>query len=169
MRQLTNPGAYAAAKTSLAAAVVLILVTAACGAALAQDSAPTRQPSAHHKFAAGPAGRAIPTHGALRAGYDESTSEDGTVVDRYQEWYQSAAQARERLEKLTKHASRVIKRGTKKDTKGNVVGQRVELAFEGVDKANSKFVIAWTDGATLVRLRSASLPLLLDFESQFYP
>ena len=90
-------------------------------------------------------------------------------MDRYQEWYKSAAQAHKSLEELTKHASRVIKRGTKKDAKGNVVGQRVEMAFDSADKASTKVVIAWTDGATVVRLKSQSLEVLRDFESQFYP
>jgi hypothetical protein len=45
----------------------------------------------------------------------------------------------------------------------------VELVFSCGHKASPEMVIAWTDGSTVVRLRSTSLPLLLDFENQYYP
>jgi len=111
----------------------------------------------------------MPTKGALEAAFDTWRSEDGTLVVRTQEWYKTASDARNALDKLISSASRVIKQDTKKDPKGNLIGERVELLFTGKDKASTRMVIAWTDGAKVIRLGSESLPLLLDFESQAYP
>jgi uncharacterized protein YfcZ (UPF0381/DUF406 family) len=105
----------------------------------------------------------------LEASVHSYKSEDGTVVVQLREWYKSADEADSALNELTKRASHVIKRGTKKNAKGHVIGDRVELIFSHGHGANAEMVIAWRDGATIVRLKSTSLPLLLDFESQYYP
>lgn len=73
------------------------------------------------------------------------------------------------LDTLTSKALRVVIQGTKKDPKGRILGKRVELVFRAASTPNAKAVIAWTDGAELVRLSSSSLPPLLDFEDQYYP
>jgi hypothetical protein len=114
-------------------------------------------------------GRAMPTKGATEASYHSYRSGDGTRVFQLREWYKSASDARSGLDALAKKASRVAKQGTKKDKKGLVVGERVELVFSHGQKTRPEMVIAWTDGATVVKLSSTSLPLLLDFESQNYP
>jgi uncharacterized protein YfcZ (UPF0381/DUF406 family) len=107
--------------------------------------------------------------GGTKASVHAYESEDGTDVVQLREWYKSASDARNGLDTLTKKASRVIKQGSEKDGKGRIVGKRVELVFSHGHKASAEMVIAWTDAATVVRLRSTSLPLLLDFESQNYP
>ena len=107
--------------------------------------------------------------GALRASVHTFEAEDGTAVYQSDDWYKSASDARSGLEKLTNKASRVIKQGTKKDAKGRDVGKRVELLFSHSRKASPETIIAWTEGSRVVRLRSTSLPLLLDFEHQYYP
>jgi hypothetical protein len=149
---------------------LLLLVASACAAAHAQTAAttPGQQPPVHHSFEEVSTGRAAPTRGALEASVHSYKSEDGTVVQ-FREWYRSASDARTGLDALTKKASRVIKQGSEKDEKGRIVGKRVELVFGHGDKPSLEMVIAWTDGATVVRLSSTSLPLLLDFESQNYP
>jgi len=105
----------------------------------------------------------------VQASFHSYRSEDGTAVVQVREWYKSASDARSGLETLAKKASRVVKQGTMKNEKGRIVGKRVELIFSQGHKASPEMVIAWTGGATVVRLSSTSLPLLLDFENQYYP
>ncbi len=111
----------------------------------------------------------MPTKGALAASFHNFEAEDGTVVYQWREWYKTAGDARGALDRLIERASRVTKQGMKKDAKGHVIGRRAELVFNHGRKTSPEMVIAWTDGSTFVTLRCASLPLLLDFESQFYP
>jgi len=108
-------------------------------------------------------------NGALSASVHTFKAEDGTSVYQSDDWYKSADEADSALDKLTKRASHVVEQGTKKDAMGHVIGNRVELVFSHVKGASPEMVIAWRDGASIVRLRSTSLPLLLDFESQYYP
>jgi hypothetical protein len=161
---------YARRATLTVIALVLILVTHACAVVLAQTTAAAQgqQPPVHHSFTEVATGKALPSRGALQASFHSYKSEDGIVVQ-LREWYKSASDARSGLDTLTKKASRVIKQGTKKDAKGRIIGKRVELVFSCGHKASPEMVIAWTDGSTVVRLRSTSLPLLLDFENQYYP
>ena len=170
MLDRTDLREYARRATLTVIALALILVTHASAVALAQTAATTQGQEApvHHNFEEVSTGRAAPTTGALEASVHSYKSEDGTVVQ-LREWYKSSHEARTGLDRLIKSASRVIKQGTKKDPKGRLIGQRVELAFSRGHKASPEMVIAWTNGATVVRLRSTSLPLLLDFESQYYP
>ena len=150
--------------------MLLLLVASACAVALAETaSSGQEQQAVHNNFKSVATGRAVPTKGATEASVHAYESEDGTAVVQLREWYKSATDARSGLETLTNKASRVIKQGWEKDGKGCVVGKRVELVFSHGNKASPEMVIAWTDGTTVVRLRSTSLPLLLDFESQNYP
>jgi len=169
MNHRTNPEPRSGRRGLTACALVLLWLTPALTKAQAQDLAPSQRQPEHHKFTAYSAGRGMPTKGALEAAFDTWRSEDGTLVVRTQEWYKTASDARNALDKLISSASRVIKQDTKKDPKGNLIGERVELLFTGKDKASTRMVIAWTDGAKVIRLGSESLPLLLDFESQAYP
>jgi hypothetical protein len=149
---------------------LLLLVASVCAVALAQTASPGQEQQAvHHNFKFVATGRAMPTKGATEASGQAYESEDGTSVVQLREWYKSASDARSGLDTLTKKASRVIRQGSEKDGKGRIVGKRVELVFSHGHKASREMVIAWTDGATVVRLRSTSLQLLLDFESQNYP
>jgi hypothetical protein len=149
---------------------LLLLVASACAVALAQTaSSGQEQQAVHHNFKFMTTGKAGPTKGATAASVQAYESEDGTWVVQLREWYKSASDARRGLDTLTKKASRVIEQGSEKNGKGRMVGKRVELVFRHGDKTSPEMVIAWTDGATVVRLRSTSLPLLLDFESQYYP
>ncbi|MGA8011209.1 MAG: hypothetical protein WB949_02150, partial [Candidatus Acidiferrales bacterium] len=93
----------------------------------------------------------------------------GSAIQVLRDWYKSSGDARDSLQALTKTAARVLKQDEKKDTKGHVVGPRVELVFSGANSGRKQVVIAWTDGSSLIRMSSTSLPLLLDFESQAYP
>jgi len=110
----------------------------------------------------------MPMGGALSASVHIFKADDGTPVYQSDDWYKSASEASSALDALTKKSSRVIKQGTKKDPKGRIIGKRLELVFNRGRGASPEMIIAWRDGATAVRLRSTSLPLLLDFESQFY-
>jgi hypothetical protein len=149
---------------------LLLLVASACAVALAQTpAAGQRQQPVHHNFKLVAMGRAAPPKGATEASVHSYESEDGTAVVQLREWYKSASDARSGLDTLTKKASRVTKQGTKKGEKGRIVGKRVELIFNHGHKASLEMVIAWTDGTTVVDLSPTSLPLLLDFESQYYP
>lgn len=169
MRRRTNLRAYAKRTRLTTIALVPVLATSACAGALAQTAATAQeQPQAHHNFTEVATGKAIPSRGALQASVHSYKSDEGTIVQ-LREWYKSGTEAGSALDKLTKRASRVIKQGTKKDAKGRIIGKRVELVFSSGHKASPKMFIAWTDGATIVRLSSTSLPLLLDFESQYYP
>lgn len=170
VQQRTSLRAYTRRTKPTAITLVFILVTSAYGMVLAQTTAAAQgqQPPVHHNFTEVATGKAGPSRGALQASVHPYKSEDGTVVQ-LREWYKSASDARSALDTLTKRASRVIKQGTKKDAKGGIIGKRVELVFSRGHKASLEMVIAWTDGATVVRLTSTSLPLLLDFESQYYP
>jgi len=149
---------------------LLLLVASACAVTVAQtaSSGQTLQ-AVHHNFKLVAIGKAMPTKGATAASFHTYESEDGTGVVQLREWYKSASYARTGLDILTKKASRVIKQGSEKDGKGRIVGKRVELVFSHGHKASPEMLIAWTDEATVVRLSSTSLPLLLDFESQYYP
>jgi len=105
--------------------------------------------------------------GAMRASVHKFKANDGTFAYQSDDWYKSAGEARSGLDTLIKKASHIKKEGTKEDAKGRVIGKRVELVLNA--GRSPDMVIAWTDGATIVRLRSTSLPLLLNFEKQFYP
>lgn len=149
---------------------LLLFVASACAVALAQTaSSGQTQQAVHHNFKFVATGKAMPTKGATAASFQNYESEDGTAVLQLREWYKSASDARSGLYTLTKKASRVIKQGPERDGKGRMVGKRVELVFSHGHKASPEMVIAWTAGATVVRLGSTSLTLLLDFESQNYP
>ena len=169
VRQRTTLRAYRRRTGLTAIALVPISVALTCTGALVQTAAAAQeQPPAHHNFTEVATGKAIPSRGALQASVHSYRSEDGTIVQ-LREWYKSASDARTGLDALTKDASHVMKEGTKKDAKGRIIGKRVELVFSRGHKTSPETVIAWTDGATVVRLSSTSLPLLLDFESQYYP
>lgn len=149
---------------------LLLFVASACTVALAQSVwSGQSQQRVHHIFKFVATGKAMPIKGATAASVHAYESEDGTAVVQLREWYKSASDARSGLDTLTSKASRVIKQGSERDAKGRIVGKRVELVFSHANKPSPEMVIAWTDGATVVRLNSTSLPLLLDFESQNYP
>jgi hypothetical protein len=169
VRQQTSLRTHARRRKPNVIALVLVLAASARGTA-AQTTAATAEehPRIHHNFTEVATGKAPPSRGALEASVHTYKSEEGAVVQ-LREWYKSANDAGSALDRLTKKASRVIKQGTKKDAQGRVTGKRVELISGRGPKANQEMVIAWTDEATVVRLSSTSLPLLLDFESQYYP
>jgi len=133
-----------------------------------QKPAPPVPQLAHHKFFQVAMGRALPANGAREASVQSFQSEDGTLVTQLRQWYLSADEAQVGLDKLTERSSRVIQRGAKPDSRRGGIGRRVVLVFERGHKKGAEFIIAWTDGATTVRLGSASLSVALDFESQFY-
>lgn len=139
--------------------------TSAC----AQDTSVPQGQTAHHTFTPFSTAKTMPMRGALRASAHTFKTEDGILVLQHDDWYKSASAADSGLNTLIKNASRVIRQGTKTDAKGTAVGKRVELVLDRGRGASPEMVIAWTDGATVVRLSSTSLPLLLDFENQFYP
>jgi hypothetical protein len=149
--------------------LVLLRLTLVCSDACAQDASASQGQPTHHMFTSGYTGKAGTADGALRASVHTFKAEDGTPVSQSDEWYKSPSEAGSALDKLTKRASHVIKQGTKKDAKGRVIGKRVELVFSRGRKTSPEKTIAWSDGARIVLLSSTSLPLLLDFESQFYP
>jgi hypothetical protein len=134
-----------------------------------EASAQQEHATAHHSFKEVSTGKAGPTAGALEASVHSYESEDGTLVIQLREWYKSPSDARSGLDALTKKASRIIKQGAKKDAEGRVIGNRAEFVVSHGHRASPEMVIAWADGATVVRLSSTSLPLLLDFENQYYP
>ena len=149
---------------------LLLFIALSCAVAFARSaSSGQSQQEVHHKFKLAATGRAIPTGRATGASFHTYESEDGTAVAQLREWYKSAGDARTGLDTLTEKASRVIKQGSEKDGKGLIVGKRVVLVISQGHKVSPKMVIAWTDEATVVRLNSTSLQLLLDFESQYYP
>lgn len=149
--------------------LALVCPTLVCLDAHAQEASTSQDQPVHHKFTPGYTAKDGTTNGALRASVHTFKTEDGTPLYQSDEWYKSADDARNALDALTKRSSRVIAQGAKKDAKGGIIGKRVELLFSRGHKASPETVIAWTDGATVVRLRSTSVALLLDFESQFYP
>lgn len=153
------------------AAFVLTLLWPSLGYsnAHAQGTSSSKSQSTRRVFTPLSMARVMPMKGGSSASVHTFKAEDGTLVFQSDDWYKSAGEAREGLEKLTKHASRVVERSTKRDAKGRIIGKRVELVYSHSHKASPEMVIAWVDGDDLVRLRSTSLPLLLDFESQFYP
>jgi len=137
--------------------------------ALAQTASAQAEEPVHRGYTQVAIGKGIPSKGAVQSSFYSYRSENGTAVLQTREWYKSASDARSDLETLAKKASRVIKQGTMKDEKGRIVDKRVELIFGQGQMASPEIVIAWTDGATVVRLSSTSLPLVLDFENQNYP
>ncbi|HEV2387043.1 MAG TPA: hypothetical protein VGS20_07265 [Candidatus Acidoferrales bacterium] len=111
--------------------------------------------------------KTVPMKGALSANSHRYEAEDGTAIYDSGDEYKSASAASRGLDNLIKSATRVVKQGTKKDGKGRITGRRVELSFSHGRGAKPEIVIAWTDGPWVERLSSTSLPLLLDFESQY--
>jgi hypothetical protein len=169
MKQLIGARGYSGNAELTALVLTLLWLAAVCACTGAQDSpAPPGQP-AHHLFTPFSTAKAIPIRGALRASAHTFKAEDETLVCQSDDWFKSPNDARIGLDTLTKKASRVIKQNTKTDAKGAVLGKRVELLLSRGPEASPEMVIAWTDGADLVRLTSTSMPLLLDFERQYYP
>jgi hypothetical protein len=164
----SRPRVESARLTASGWALVSVMLVFALAPPLTASAQPEHA-AAHHSFREVSTGRAIPTGGAVEASFHSYESEDGIVVIQLREWYKSPADAQRGLTTLTKHASRLIKQGTKKDSKGRVIGNRVELVFSHGHRVSPEMVIAWADGDTVVRLSSTSLPLLLDFENQYYP
>ena len=121
-----------------------------------------------HQFRAEALGR-TGKKGALYVSFGRYRSEDGVLVERFVESYKSPSEAAAAFEELKKGASRVLAQGWKERPRRGRPGPRVVLEFGRSGKADSQKVIAWTDGATIVRLRSTSLPHLEDFEKQIYP
>jgi len=168
MRERVESRGEARRNSLVSIALALALPTSASTISLGQTAnvAQGEQPQVHRNFQEVSTGRAVPSKGAREASVHSYKSEGGTVVQ-LREWYKSDSDASSALDIFAKKATRVIKQGTKKGAEGRVIGKRVELVFSLGGKG--KQVIAWTDGATIVRLSSTSLPLLLDFESQYYP
>jgi len=148
---------------------LLLLAASAYAVALARTASAQAQQPVRHSYTEVGQGKGIPSKGAVQASFHSYRSEDGTAVVQDREWYKSASDARSGLETLAKKASRVVKQGTRKNEEGRIVAKQVELIFSQGHNASPEMVIAWTDGASVVRLSSASLPLLLDFENQNYP
>ena len=168
MRQRLHPRTFSDAAKLSVVALAFLLLGLSCARAYAQQDPAAPQPAAsHHKFAEFSTGRALPQKGALQASFHNWESEDGSQVLVQREWYKSSGDARNSLGALAKTA-RVLTQGEKRNAKGDVIGPRLELVFGGANRGR-KFLIAWTDRSSLIRISSTSLPLLLDFESQAYP
>lgn len=149
--------------------LTLLWLLLVCASARVQDASASQGQPSHHVFTPLATAKAIPMEGASQASVHSFKADDGTLVYQSDDWYKSTSEAVGALDRLTKKASRIIKRGIKKNAKGRIIGKRVELVYGQSQKTSPEIVIAWVDGDNLIRLRAASLPLLLDFESQFYP
>jgi hypothetical protein len=122
----------------------------------------------HFKFKRIVSGRAL-KKGTLEVSFSRYQSEDGVAVERSVESYRSGQDAHAALEKLTKSASRIIRKGYKNDPDGKHIGTEVELLFEASKDKSQQTVIAWTDRKRVFLLRSQSQLHALDFEQQDYP
>ncbi len=150
--------------------MAFLLLGLSCASAYPRQGVAAPQvPPSHHKFVEVSTGQMLPPQGALEGSVHNFESEDGSAIQIIRVWYKSSGDARDSLQALTKTAARVLKQDEKKDTKVHVVGPRVELLFSGANGGRKQVVIAWTDGSSLIRMSSTSLPLLLDCESQEYP
>jgi len=121
-----------------------------------------------HRFHAEALGR-TGKKGALYVSFDRYRSEDGVIVERLIDSYKSSQEAATAFEALRKSASRVLRQANKESPGRGRVGPRAVLELRPSGKGPIQKVIAWTDGATVVRLQSTSLPHLEDFEKQIYP
>jgi hypothetical protein len=107
--------------------------------------------------------------GAVYVSFSRYKSEDGILVERFVEKYKSQVDAADALDKLTKTASHILKQGQEETPNGQPRGDRVQLVFDHKGKAHAETVIAWTDGDSVIILRSSSAQCLADFEKRTYP
>lgn len=107
--------------------------------------------------------------GGVEVSFARYSSENGILVERFQEDYRTHKAALAELGRLRRRASKVIQDGYKTDAHGKRTGPRVELSFGRSGGRPEHTVVAWTDGSNLFLLRSESRPILLDFEQRAYP
>ena len=62
-------------------------------------------------------------------------------------------------------AAKILKRGPKKDAKGEIVGERAEVMLVKPDEGIT--AVVWTDGYTFHEIRSSSLQDILELEKQY--
>jgi len=146
---------------------ILFLAIALCSACTVGADPHPQAPSqrTHHEFRRVLSGRTATPEG-IAVSYSDFESEDGVSVKRELLSYQSIRDARAALGKLTRHASRAVQRGAKNEEHRP---DRVVLMRDQAAGKQPETIIAWTDKAKMIVLRSNSLPHVLDFEEQAFP
>ncbi len=115
---------------------------------------PTRQEPApgHFKFQWLGSGKTM--KGGVEVSFARYSSENGILVERFQEDHRTHKAALAELGRLQRRASKVIQDGYKTDAHGKRIGPRVELSFGRSGGRPKHTVVAWTDGSNLLLLRS---------------
>jgi hypothetical protein len=93
---------------------------------------------------------------------------DGVLVTNVHGIFDSPSEADSYFEKETAKAMKVVRRGLKKNRKGDSVGRRAEVLYPP-SPPNTKAVpaVLWTDGTSYYVLISPSLPDILSLEKKW--
>jgi len=94
---------------------------------------------------------------------------NGTILTVFQGGFRSPAQAQAYLEKQIAQATRVIRRGVKKDKKGKVIGERAQGLFPVQLSDIPIPAVLWTNGADYNEILASSVPTILKLESTLTP
>ena len=101
---------------------------------------------------------------ALSVSFSRYKADDGVTVERIVETYASRAQARQRLNGLVAHSSKVIEQPPQPLSQGGK--DRVHVIAN--ERGQRVTIIAWISCSAVYMLRSLSAPHVTDFEEQVY-
>jgi hypothetical protein len=78
--------------------------------------------------------------------------------------FENPTRAKEHLEKEATDAARIVKRNAIKNSKGEVVGERIEIRYYSKDQHEEHPALLWNDGAVFYKVSSPSRSYILQFE-----
>jgi hypothetical protein len=100
-------------------------------------------------------------------GFSNFTAPDGIGILVLYLRQDDRSQALRAFEHELDRATKIIKRGEKKDRNGKVVGARVELLMPSALSTQSDYAVIWTDGPTFHEIVSNSLQDTLELEKVY--
>jgi hypothetical protein len=96
------------------------------------------------------------------------TASDGTGLTAMDPAFESPAKAIEYFETRLAKAQRVTRRGKKRNSHGQIIGERAEATYPYANGAIFTAIL-WTDGRVFREIDSRSLPLSLKLEQALTP
>jgi len=149
----------------LVAISIAVIGAGTCWAAVEDSVQQSNDSHRQFRFEGAGSGRGAKKDGTPIS-FDRYKAQDGVVVVLNIESYKTSDQASAALEKLAGTLGATIHRGVKRDWKGHIIGQRIQMVEQRPKRLHT---VAWVSQSTVTVLRSRSLEHILDFEQQTFP
>lgn len=111
-----------------------------------------------------------------RGNAGELQTKEGTHLDFIDYWASDGVSVRmlytnvdaqQAFDREIAQATKVVKRGSKLDSNGRIVGERAQVLLSPLQDGHSFFAVIWTDGAKFHEIRSRSLRHILELEKVY--